>query len=147
MWLSCLKWPAMSPASPICERGMWAQFEFEAEMTRMGRGTLLGGPRSTSSSQPWISCSLSLQSPLIPQDRPSPGKMPPSQTVSPAHVHQVVVAPQATLEREAPPIQGEVVAIPAHCTLSRAPSLGTVPEAILAHTVGTQSGTVLCDIS
>lgn len=49
-------------------------------------------------------------------------------------------------EGEAPPIKSEVMPVTAHCTLSRAQGLGTVPAAILAYAKSTEGGTVHCGI-
>lgn len=48
-------------------------------------------------------------------------------------LHQAVVAAWIAPEGEAPPIKSEVMPVTAHCTLSRAQGLGTVPAAILAY--------------
>lgn len=63
-----------------------------------------------------------------------------SRSSSPTHLHQAGAATWAAAEGEAPPIEGDVMPVPAHRALGGALRLRAEPAAVLAHAVGTRGG-------
>lgn len=72
-----------------------------------------------------------------PPQRPHQGF---SQSSPPTYLHQAGAATWAAAEGEAPPIEGDVMPVPAHRALGWARRLRAEPAAVLAHAVGTGGG-------
>ena len=102
------------------------------------------------SESPWTAVSFIQRFPYShcsPPPPPAPLRGPPGLWHDPplplppsagaAHLHQDEAATGAAAEGEAPPIEGDVMPVPAHRALGGAQRLRAEPAAVLAHAAGT----------